>query len=143
MGPAEQVPGSPATFGASPRGCTLWNQRQPLPPAPHHTHSTGHTTDHYRHWKATEGPYLVPALRHSDTAMVEPTAPCKTRPRSLTLDTAHEVIRALGLKCRGGEPSQKDVDTDWDLELIPNAPAGSAPARPRPPAGSVQALCPA
>ena len=37
-----------------------------------------------------------PALRHRNTAMGEPTAPRKTRPRSPTLEATHKVIRALG-----------------------------------------------
>ena len=144
-GPGEQPPGTPAKFGASPQKCTLRNQRQALPPAAHHTHGTGRKTGRYRHRKATGGPYPVPALRHIDTAMAEPTAPRKTRPRSPTLDAAHEVIKALGLQSRGGDPPPppEDADTDSDLELIPEAPAGGAPAGPTPPAGSVQALCPA
>ena len=77
--------------------------------------------------------------------MAEPTAPRKTRPRSPTLDAAHEVIRALGLQSRSGDPPPppEDADTDSDLELIPEAPAGGAPAGPTPAAGSVQALRPA
>ena len=43
-----------------------------------HTHNMGHYTDHYRHRKATEDPYLIPALRHSNTATAEPTAPRST-----------------------------------------------------------------
>ena len=75
--------------------------------------------------------------------MAEPAAPRKTRPRSPTLDEAHEVIRALGL--RGGEedPPQEDAGADSDLEIIPEPPAGSTPAEPTSPAGSVPALCPA
>ena len=46
-----------------------------------------------------------PALRHSDTAMAEPKAPRNTHPRSPALDAAHEVIRALGLGSRGGDPT--------------------------------------
>ena len=57
-----------------------------------------------------------PALRHSDTAMAEPAAPRKTRPRSPTLDEAHEVIRALGLRNGEGDPPQGDAGTDSDLE---------------------------
>ena len=76
--------------------------------------------------------------------MAEPTAPHKTRPHSRTLDAAHEVIRALGLQSRGGDPPPwEDADTDSDPDLIPAAPARSAPAGPTPPAGSSQALCPA
>ena len=47
-----------------------------------------------------------PALRHSNTAMAEPTAPRKTCPRSPTLDAAHEVIRMLGLRGGDGDPPQ-------------------------------------
>ena len=115
-------------------------------PHPHPTKLTARATK----WAATgkgqqqEVCTPSPALRHSDTTMAEPTAPRKTRPRSPTQDAAHEVIRALGL--RGGDappppPEVEDVDTD--LEKIPGAPAGSAPAGPAPPAGSVPALCPA
>ena len=75
--------------------------------------------------------------------MAEPTAPRKTRPQSLTLDAAHEVIRALGLQSSGADPPPpEDTDTDSHLEMVPEAPAGSAPAGPTPLAGSVQALCP-
>ena len=84
-----------------------------------------------------------PALRHSDTTMAEPAAPRKTRPRSPTLEEAHEVIRALGLRDGEGDPPQGDAGTDSDLEAVPEPPTGGAPAEPAPPAGSVPALCPA
>ena len=84
-----------------------------------------------------------PALRHSDIAMAEPAAPRKTRPRSPTLDEAHEVIRALGLRDGEGDPPQGDAGTDSDLEALPEPPTGDAPAEPAPPAGSVPAICPA
>ena len=85
----------------------------------------------------------APALRHSDTTMAEPAAPRKTRPRSPTLDAAHEVIRALGLRDGKREPPQGDAGTDSDLEAIPEPSTGSAPAEPAPPAGSVPTPCPA
>ena len=75
--------------------------------------------------------------------MAEPAAPRKTRPRSPTLDEAHEVIRALGLRDGEGDPPQGDAGTDSDLEAVPEPPTGGAPAEPAPPAGSVPALCPA
>ena len=53
---------------------------------------------------ATGNPRPAPALRHSETTMAEPAAPRKTRPRSPTLDAAHEVIRALGLRGGEGDP---------------------------------------
>ena len=84
-----------------------------------------------------------PALRYSDTAMAEPAAPRKTRPRSPRLDKAHEVIRALGLRDGEGDPPQGDAGTDSDLEALPEPPRGGAPAEPAPPAGSVPAICPA
>ena len=84
-----------------------------------------------------------PALRHSDTTIAEPAAPRKTRPRSPTLDAAHEVIRALGLRDSEGDPPKGNVVTDSDLEAIPEPSTESAPAEPAPPAGSVPALCPA
>ena len=84
-----------------------------------------------------------PALRHSDTTMAQPAAPRKTRPRSLTLDAAHEVIRVLGLRDGEGDPPQGDGGTDSDLEPVPEPSTGSAPAEPTPPAGSVPTLCPA
>ena len=84
-----------------------------------------------------------PALRHSDTTMAEPAAPRKTRPRSLTLDAAHEVIRALGLRRGEGDPPQEEAGKDSDLEAIPEPSTGSKPAEPAPPAGSVPTLCPA
>ena len=84
-----------------------------------------------------------PALRHSDTTMAEPAAPRKTRPRSPTLDAAHDVISALGLRSSEGDPQHKDAGTDSDLEAIPQPSTGSTPAEPAPPAGSVPALCPA
>ena len=114
------------------------------PPGPHYSHSTGAKTGRYRHGNATGGLHPVLALRNSDTAMVEPTSPRKTRPRYPKLDAAHEVIRALSLQSRGRDlPPPEDTDTDFDLELIPDAPAGGAPAAPTPPTGSMQALCPA
>ena len=75
--------------------------------------------------------------------MVESAAPRKTRPRSLTLDAAHKVIRALGLRGGEGDPPQEDAGTDSDLEEIPEPSTGSIPAESAPPAGSVTALCPA
>ena len=75
--------------------------------------------------------------------MAEPAAPRKTRPRSPTLDAAHEVIRALGLRGGEGDPPEEDAGTDSDLEEIPEPSAGSTPAEPAPPAGSVPTLCPA
>ena len=74
--------------------------------------------------------------------MAEPAAPRKTRPCSPTLDAAHEVIRALGLRGGEGDPPQEDAGADSDLEIVPEPPAGSTPAEPAPPAGSVPALCP-
>ena len=66
-----------------------------------------------------------------------------TNNASWALDAAHEVIRALGLRSTGRNPPPlpEDTDTDSDLEMVPEAPAGSAPAGPRQPAGSVQVLC--
>ena len=84
-----------------------------------------------------------PALMHSDTTMAEPAAQRKTRPRSPTLDAAHEVIRALGLRGGEGDPPQEDGGTDSDLEEIPEPSTGSTPAEPAQPAGSVPTLCPA
>ena len=52
-------------------------------------------------------------------------------------------MRALGLRGGDGDSPQKDTDADSDLKMIPGAPAGSAPAGPVPPAGSVRAVCPA
>ena len=74
--------------------------------------------------------------------MAEPTAPRKTHPRSPTLDAAHEVIRALGLRGGYRDSPPEDRNVNYDLEMIPEAPAGSPPAGPAPPAGSVPALCP-
>ena len=73
--------------------------------------------------------------------MAEPAAPRKTRPRSPTLDAAHEVIRALGLRDGEEDPPQGDAGTDSDPEAIPEPSTGSAPAEPAPPAGSVPTLC--
>ena len=73
--------------------------------------------------------------------MAEPAAPRKTRPRSPTLDAAHEVIRALGLRGGEGDPPQEDAGTDSDLEEIPEPSAGSTPAEGAPSAGSVPTLC--
>ena len=75
--------------------------------------------------------------------MAEPAAPRKTRPRSPTLDEAHEVIRALGLRDGEGDPPQGDAGTDSDLQALPEPPTGDAPAEPAPPSGSVPAICPA
>ena len=75
--------------------------------------------------------------------MAEPAPPRKTRPRSPTLDEAHEVIRALGLRDGEGDPPQGDAGMESDLEAVPEPPTGGAPAEHAPPAGSVPALCPA
>ena len=99
--------------------------------------------DHDRHRKATDDPYLIPALRHSDTTTAEPIAQRNTRPLSPALKEAHAVIRALELQSRGRGPPQEDMGSDFNLEVIPTAPLNGAPAGPTPPAGSIQALCPA
>ena len=75
--------------------------------------------------------------------MAEPAAPRKTRPRSLTLDAAHEVIRALRLRDGEGDPPQGDAGTDSDLEAVPEPSTGGTHAEPAPPAGSVPTVCPA
>ena len=75
--------------------------------------------------------------------MAKPVAPRKTRPRSPTLDAAHEVIRALKLRGGEGDPLQEDAGADSDLEEIPEPSTGSTPAEPAPPAGSVPTVCPA
>ena len=75
--------------------------------------------------------------------MAGPAPPRKTRPRSPTLEAAHEVIRALGLRDGEGDPPQGDAGTDSDLEAVPEPPMGGAPAERAPPAGSVPTLCPA
>ena len=59
------------------------------------------------------------------------------------LDAAHDVIRAVGLRCGEGDPSQEDAGADSELEEIPEPSTGSTPAEPAPPAGSVPTLCPA
>ena len=64
--------------------------------------------------------------------MAEPAAQRKTRPPSLTLDAAHEVIRALGLRGGEGDPLQEDAGTDYDLEIIPEPlRAARPPSAPR------------
>ena len=73
--------------------------------------------------------------------MAEPAAPRKTRPKYPTLDAAHEVIRALGLRGGKEDPPQEDAGADSDLEIIPEPPADSTPPEPTPLAGSVPALC--
>ena len=109
-----------------------------------HSSSPAHAPPHPQH---VHQPWEIrtpsPALRHSDTTMAEPAAPRKTRPQSPTLDAAHEVIRALGLRGGDGGPPQEDADANCDLEIIPGPLAGSPPAGPTRPAGSVPVLCPA
>ena len=75
-------------------------------PQPHPTTPTAHAAE-----RAATGagqPLELhtpsPALKHSNTAMTEPTAPRKMRPRSRTLDAAHEVIRAPGLRGSDEDP---------------------------------------
>ena len=75
--------------------------------------------------------------------MAEPAAPDKTRPRSPTLEAAHEVIRALGLRGNEGDLPHEDADADSELEIVPELPADNTPVEPLPPAGSLPALCPA
>ena len=116
------------------------------PPGDAHPRSPNQATHQRTNAPATQPRDIrtpPPALRHSDTAMAEPAAPRKTRPRSPTLDEAHEVIRALGLRDGEGDPPQGDAGTDSDLEALPEPPTGGAPAEPAPPAGSVPAICPA
>ena len=128
-----QTPGGAQgeTLGAGSRSQHSSSQTH-APPHPQHSH------------QPREIRTPSPAFRHSDTTMAEPAAPRKTRPRSPTLDAAHEVIRALGLRGGDGDPQiQEDADADSDLEMIPGPPAGSAPREPTPPARSVPALCPA
>ena len=97
------------------------------PPSPRRTHSTCTS-----HGKSAPHPLLL--------GTATPAAPRKTRPRSPTLDAAHEVIRTLELR---GYPPQEDAGRDSDLEEIPEPSTGSTPAEPAPPAGSVATLCPA
>ena len=131
--------GSPRTAGGEHLMPTRTHERRPVerayelpnPPRPQHVH------------QPREIRTLPPALRHSDTTMAEPAAPRKTRPRSPTLDAAHEVIRALGLRSGEDDPPQEDAGADSDLEEIPGPPASSTPAEPAPLAGSVPTLCPA
>ena len=73
--------------------------------------------------------------------MAEPAAPRKTRPRSQTLDAAHEIIRALGLRGGEADPPQEDAGTESDLEEIPKPSTDSTTAEPAPPAGSMPTLC--
>ena len=73
-------------------------------------------------------------------ASPRPRAPTYLPP---TLDAAHEVIRALGLRGGEGDPPQEDAGTDSALEEIPEPSMGSTPAEPAPAAGSVPTLCPA
>ena len=63
--------------------------------------------------------------------MPEPTAPRNTGRRSLTLDAAHEVIRALGLRGGDRDPPLEDADADSDLEMIPGTPRAARPRDPR------------
>ena len=137
-GGAPNAPRSTQTPGRT-RGATLgagsWSQ---------HSNSSIHAPPHPQHvHQPQENRTRTPALRHRYTTMAEPAAPRKARPRSRTLDAAHEVIRALRLRGGDGEPSQEDADADSDLEMIPGTPAGSASAEPTPPLGSVPALWPA
>ena len=73
--------------------------------------------------------------------MAEPAGPRKTRPQSLTLEAAHEVIRALGLRGNEGDLPQEDADADFDLEIVPEPPVYNTHAEPTPPAGCVPVLC--
>ena len=68
----------------------------------------------------------------SDTnnpAMMEPTAPRTAHPRSPALNEAHEVIRALGLRNRGGGPTSESSDSDVEQILPPRTAPGRDLAR--------------
>ena len=135
--------GRAAGGGTAPntrRPSQCWKAPPPGMPI-HHPHAEQRTNAPTHRPRDIRTP--SPALRHSDTAMAEPAAPRKTRPPSPTLDEAHEVIRALGLRDGKGDPPQGDAGTDSDLEALLEPPAGGAPAEPAPPAGSVPAICPA
>ena len=123
-------------LGAGPQS-QLSSSPTRAPPHPEHVHQPRGTG------QPTEIRTPSPALRHSYTTMAEPAAPRITRPRSETLDAAHEVIRELGLRGGVRDPPQEDADTDSNLELIPGPPTASAPTGPTPPAGVLPALCPA
>ena len=117
-------------------------RKRPPPGTPiHHPHNEQRTNAPTHQPRDIRTP--PPALRHSDTTMAEPAAPRKTRPRSPTLDEAHEVISTLGLRDGEGDPPQGDAGTESDLEAVPEPPTGGAPAERTPPAGSVPAICPA
>ena len=143
LGAQEKSPGQPHSSRRQPARAYATGLVPGSPTKPSNVRNTGTYTGHNRHRKARADPYLVPALRHSDSLMAEPTAPRNTRPRSPTLDEAHVVIRALGLQSRGRGPPQEDTDSDSDLDVIPTAPAHGAPAARALPADSIQALCPA
>ena len=139
--PATRSRGRAARAGTAPDTRGPWQWWKAPPPGtpfrhPHKEQRTNAPTHQPRDIRTPP-----PALRHSDTTMAEPAAPRKTLPRSPTLDAAHEVIRALGLKDSEGDPPQGDASTDSDLEAILEPSTGSAPTEPAPPAGSVPALC--
>ena len=119
--PATRSRGRAAGGGTAPdtrRPSQWWKAPPPGTPFrhPHNEHRTNAPTHQPRDIRTPP-----PALRHSDTAMPEPGAPRKTHPRSPTLDAAHEVIRALGLRDGKGDPPQGDAGTDSDLEAIREA----------------------
>ena len=121
----------------------MQRQRQAPPPAPRHTHSTCSKTSRYRHRKAAGGRHPVfcsQAKQHSNGA-----ANYLTQKAPPISDAGRVALGHQG----AGTPKQRlgpppvDADTGPDLEMIRGAPAGSMPAEPASPAGSVQALCPA
>ena len=107
---------------------------QAPPPTPRRAHSRCTS-----HGKSAPHPLL---LGTATQQWRNPQPGAKTRPRSPTLDTAHEVIRALGLRGGKGDPPQEDAGTESDLKEIPEPSTGSTPAEPAPPAGRVPTLCP-
>ena len=113
--PATRSRGRAAGGGTAPdtRRPSQWLKAPPPGTPFRHPHNEQRTNAPTHQPRDIRNP--PPALRHSNTTITEPAAPSKTCPQSPTLEAAHEVFRALGLRDGEGDPPQGDAGTGSDL----------------------------
>ena len=116
---------------------------QAPPPTPHHAHGMCNEAGRYRHGTATGGPHPIPcsqAQQHNNGGAHGPTP---SAPPISDAGRGARGLQAAGSPRRPRGPPPEDADANSNLQMLPEAPAGSAPAGPTLPGGSVPAPCPA